>query len=147
MGRILIAVSLVLLAAGCGNGDAKGGAGKGPGGSLTYVVANDSSVQNRIAGTVWRQLLSAPCWTLQGSTNNYSFSQPSQYRYAGTSDTYAGNVSIQSAGTYGDKNAAQLVLRDDVQIIVLLSATEFALAFEYNGSWVINTFVASNTCV
>jgi hypothetical protein len=115
--------------------------------NATYVENTDRAEQNRIAQEIWQVLIAQKCWSIKGSSNNYSFSNPANYRYVGITDTVAGQISLQSAGKYGDRNAARVTLRDEDQLVVVISATEIAIAFTFNGSIVVNSYFATDSCL
>lgn len=109
-----------------------------------YVPEPDQTKATEIATRMWTTLTSHKCWYLRGSTNNYSFSGVNDYRYAGTVDTYAGQIGLISAGKYGPYDAADIMINGEEQWLGIYDSQTMAIAKIYNGQWMINWYVADD---
>lgn len=135
---------------GAGNGNGTAGAAANPqqdaaiNANTQYVPEPDQTKATEIATRMWTTLTSHKCWYLRGSTNNYSFSGVNDYRYAGTVDTYAGQIGLVSAGKYGPYDAADIMINGEEQWLGIYDSQTMAIAKIYNGQWMVNWYVADD---
>lgn len=109
-----------------------------------YTPESDQTKATEIAQRMWATLTSHKCWYLRGSSNNYSFSGSNDYRYAGTIDTYAGQIGLISAGKYGTYDAADIMINGEEQWIGIYDSQTMAIAKIYNGQWLFNWYDADD---
>lgn len=140
---------------GGGNQGGQGGSGAGAqgvggqgGGTIDantrYVPEQDPTKAQQIAARMWKTMTSAPCWYMQGSTYNYSFSGINDYRYAGY-ETTAGQIGLNSAGSFGGYDAADVLIGGSQYWIGVADSKTIAIAFIHdNGAFVYNWFKAAN---
>lgn len=135
---------------GTGNGNGTAGAAANPqqdaaiNANTQYVPEPDQTKATEIVTRMWTTLTSHKCWYLRGSTNNYSFSGVNDYRYAGTVDTYAGQIGLVSAGKYGPYDAADIMINGEEQWLGIYDSQTMAIAKIYNGQWMVNWYVADD---
>jgi hypothetical protein len=121
--------------------------GQIPGGAVDantrYIAEQDTTKAQEIVSRMWGILTAAPCWYMQNSTNNYSFSGVNDYRYAGY-ETTSGQVGLNSVGTFGGYDAADVVISQTQYWIGIADAQTIGISFIHdNGKVVTNWFHAA----
>ncbi len=80
---------------------------------------------------------------MQNSNDNYTFSGVNDYRYAGY-ETTAGQVGLNSVGTFGGYDMADVTISRTQYWIGIYDAKTIAMSFVHdNGKLVTNWFIAA----
>lgn len=121
-----------------------GGTGGTVDANTRYVPEQDPAKGQQIATRMWSILTAAQCWTLQGSSNNYTFSGANDYRYAGSYETTSGQIGLSSVGSFGGYDMADVTISGTEYWIGIKDAQTIALTFVHDdGALVTNWYSAA----